>query len=353
MPTCRADGTIERQEIEGFKFPLGVYPVEPMSPRPGYTVDFEPADGGNEDDEWEEWPDRYVYEVVISADRLEPLCRRLFSMFPGRVYPILDVLGTDAYREVDPFISYELIGLDRFLDAIRRFRDFFYEDGMCGFGAMSEEPFVYIFVDEHKIVMIRIEPRFKERVEKLLETFDLKPLRHDEGESPAGADAAAHEHRTVLLTPRDAPNLLGADEVVEELRDDWQLVLNVDPETNVDDEGKELGGTTWRCVVRAEFPRDSEVTTRYAEIVLDASNLRQAETTAAEAVDQLALEHEHPPPEALTLVNADRLGAESVREILGEASEPEPPADEDGATKEDEDEPRVRLSRWMGDTPTA
>src|SRR5262245_12808718 len=112
MPRCRLDPSIDRVVVDGFAFPLGVYPVESMEPAPGYSVDFEPADGDNEEGEWEEWPDRYVFDIVITAERLEPLCRSLLGLMPGRAYPILDFLGLDAYREVDPFISYELVGMD-------------------------------------------------------------------------------------------------------------------------------------------------------------------------------------------------------------------------------------------------
>src|SRR5262245_40912673 len=104
MVTCQADPSISRAELEGFKFPLGAYPVEPMKPKAGYSLHFEPADGGDEDADWEEWPDRYLFDIVISSDRVDSLCRMLFSLLPGRVYPILDVLGHDAFREIDPYI---------------------------------------------------------------------------------------------------------------------------------------------------------------------------------------------------------------------------------------------------------
>jgi hypothetical protein len=70
-------------------------------------------------------------------------------------------------------MAYEPVARDQFLDGIHRFRQFFYDDGMVGFGAMSEEPFLYIFVDEHKIVTVRAEPSLKDRIERLLKAFDL------------------------------------------------------------------------------------------------------------------------------------------------------------------------------------
>ncbi len=307
MVGCLIDANLKRMEVGGFKFPLGVYPVEDMTPRAGYTLNFEPADGDDEGGDWEEWPDRYVFDAVLSAERVPALCRLLLSLLPGRVYPILDVLGHDAFREVDPYIAYETVPVEVFTDAIRRFKDFFFEDGMCGFGAMAEEPFLYVFVDEHKIVTIRAEPTLKERVEKLLKAFDLEQI-----EEPAGADAASHEHRTVLLMPEDKPELLGVDEIVEQLRDRWQLVLNVDPDTNLDDEGKDLGITAWRCVVRVE---NQGQPAKYAELLLHADCLRVAEEAAMTSVEKLAGK-KGGDPEDLVIVASDRLTAEMFDDML-------------------------------------
>ena len=245
MPTCQADPALERVSVAGFNFPLGAYPVEAMTPSAGYTLHFEAADTDEKTDDWEEWPDRYVFDIVVTADRTKALCRALLALFPGRIFPILDVLGQDAYREIDPYISYDLIGLDRFTDALRAFADFFFEDGMCGFGCMSEEPFLYLFVDEHKIVTVRAEPTWKDKILRVLEAFDL-----EQKEEPAGADSAAHEHRGVLIAPPDRSDLLTFEEIVEFLKEDWRLLLNVDPDSNIDDAGQDLGLTPWRVVVR-------------------------------------------------------------------------------------------------------
>jgi hypothetical protein len=293
---------------EGFSFPLGVYPVEEMTPKPGYAVDFEPADGDENEGQWEEWPDRYVFEIVISADRLEPLCRSLLSLLPGRIYPILDYLGHDAYREVDPYISYELVGMDRFTDALRRYRAFFFEDGLVGFGAMIDEPFLYIFIDEHKIITVRAEPQYKEKIEKVLQAFDLEPT-----ESPAGSDAASHEHRGILSVADDRPDLLNSDEIVEQLRDEWRLTLNIDPDTNVDDEGNELGVTAWRCLVRCAAEGDER--SRYADILLTAGSLGRAEDMSLEAVEEMRPKEVEEWEEA-AVVAVDRITPEELADYL-------------------------------------
>ncbi|MEO0512214.1 MAG: hypothetical protein AAF108_04880 [Planctomycetota bacterium] len=327
--TCRADGSIERRSVEGFSFPLGVYPIEPMTPAPGYTLDFESADG--DDYEWEEWPDRYVFDIVVSAERLKPLVWGLLSLFPGRVYPILDVLGRDAYREIDPYISYDLCGTDRLLEAFRRFEAFLLEDGLVGVGAMSDQPFYYVFVDEHKIVTVRAEPKAKERVEKLLAAFGLSEMS-----DPAGADAVAHEHRSVLEAPEDQAFLLTGDEIVERLRDDWRLVLNVDPDQNLDPQGDDLGTTPWRCLVRVED--DEAETDRYADVFLTANSLRQAERLALDTVSEDAKQGK-----IASVIVSDRVVADEFFRDLGvEAS---------GERRRELSRPKIWDRRWLDREP--
>ncbi len=306
---AQADPSIRRVVIGNFQFPLGVYPVEDMTPAAGYSMAFEQADGGAEG-EWEEWPDRYAYDIVVSAERLPTLVRTLLSLFEGRVYPILDVLGQDSYREIDPFISYELVGADRVFDAIREYADYFYEDGMCGFGAMSEEPFLYLFVDEHKILTVRAEVSLKERVERVLHAFDL-----EQNEEVAGADAAAHEHRAVLKVKNDDTVLMSSEEVVERLKDNWRLLLNVDPDTNVDDEGKDLGATHWRAIVRCAL---ADTAPRYAEVLFDANNLRHAEEVAFDALEDMATKEETHWEDA-GVMTLDRVSAEQFKQVLASA----------------------------------
>ena len=353
MPRCQLDETIKRVVTGGTAFPLGVYPVEPCEPRQGYAVEFEPADGdggGGDAGEWEEWPDRYVFDVVITAERLVSLTRVLVAMLPGRIFPILDVMGHDAYREIDPYISYELLGTDRFLDTLRRYAEFFFEDGLVGFGAMCDEPFFYMFVDEHKIVTIRVPAEERERVERALQAFGLEQIAE-----PAGADSAAHEHRSVLLAPEDDPDTLTVDEIVEALRDEWQLVLNIDPESNLDDGGQELGTAQWRCLVRvhADTPAtrntslgtggsNSDGSVRYSEVFLEASCLREAEDLACDAVTTLGPAADFAPDFSLgdaVVVQADRMSPEQFRDGIRLASRVP-------GGIESSEEP-VRLLRWF------
>lgn len=315
MPTCMIDPSIERKSISGFKFPLGVYPVEPMTPISGYTQEFEPEDNAEELGDWEAWPDQYVFDIVVPAERVETLWQQLFAMMPGRVFPIIDYIGHDAYREIDPFMAYEPIGKEKLINAIRQYQPFFFEDGMVGFGAVSEDPFFYIFVDEHKIITVRVEPEYKKRVERLLEAFEIPEI-----EEPAGADAAAHEHRSILVTSSDRPELLTGDEILERMRDSWRLILNVDPDVNVDEEGAELGITPWRCLAR--FTTDQIPHDQYVELILTADCLRRAEEFTQDTVISKA----NPDGDwfDVVVISANRMTPEFCKELLDKTPDSKP-----------------------------
>ncbi|MEM1165885.1 MAG: hypothetical protein AAGI30_06290 [Planctomycetota bacterium] len=342
MPTVELDPSIAPVEVEGFRFPLGVYPIEPLTPTPGYVEEFEQADGGptfwTDDgpagDDWEEWPDRFMYDIVLSADRMPTLMRAFLSLLPAHVYPILDVLGNDAYREVDPYIAYEPVGVDRVFDALRSFGPWLYEDGLVGFGAMSLEPFCYAFVDEHKILTVRVEPELKERAERALGAFGLTAV----GEI-RGADAAAHEHRGVLVHPSDTqPNVMTAEEIVDRLRRHWNLQLNIDRTTNLDDDGTDLGRTYWRGLIRCI--EDEDGPELFAEVVLIALSLDEAVSIAGEATMKDAGRGRG--VFQVEPLSFDRLTPEGCAEVLGE----DPPRS--GA------ESKVLRLRWLGqDEPSS
>ncbi|RMH23693.1 MAG: hypothetical protein D6693_11010 [Planctomycetota bacterium] len=315
MDSPALNNPTQRVVIDGFAFPLGVYPVEPCRPRPGYTVDFEPADGGDADSDWEEWPDRYMYDVVVPAPRLPALVRALLARLPARVYPILDILGQDAYREVDPYIAYDPIPIDRFLDAVHRHKAWLFEDGLVGFGAMSDDPFLYVYVDEHKIVTVRAPGEIRDEIEKTLDAFDLSPV-----EELAGADAAEHEHRGLLTTDGGGPS---EEQILEELLVSWRLQLNIDHERNTDDDGRDLGVTAWRCLVRLA----GEEGPVYGDVWLRAGCYDEAESLAVSAVAEASgvepFDGDHPP----LVIVADRVTPEAFAASLQEigAEDPGPP----------------------------
>jgi hypothetical protein len=286
-----------------------------MAPTPGFVQQFEAADGaepfltGPESEEWEEWPDRFMFDVLLPAPRLPSLVRTFMPLLPTRVYPILDILGNDDYREIDPYIAYDLVGLDHLIEGIRDFGPWLFEDGLVGFGAMSMDPFIYFFLDEHKILTIRVQLDLKDTVERLLAAYDLSPV-----DEIQGADAVSHEHRTVVLPPPDdRPEILSPTEIIERLRSSWALQLNVQGDTNVDDEGNEVGITGWQCIVRC-LP-DEKGPEAYCEVLLTAGSLDVAEQMAIEAIA------ERPPSDDGWLevepISCDRATPERFAQLLG------------------------------------
>lgn len=307
------DPTLERTVVAGFAFPLGVYPVEPIEPKAGYFEQFEAAEGAEPflagmDEDWEEWPDRWLFDAMIAAPRLPALFRTCLTLLPPRVYPILDVLGNDDYREIDPYLAYDLVGLDHIIEGIRRYGQWLFDDGMVGFGAMSIDPFVYLFVDEHKVLTIRVQLDLKDRVEKILRAFDLEMV-----DDIRSVDSVHHEHRSILTVPEDDTRILGPDDILDELRSAWALELNIAGEGNVDEDGNQLGMTAWRCLVRCV--RGEDLADRFAEVLLTADSLDAAERLAAEGASRL--DDESATWAAVEPVAMDRLTPEHFAEVLG------------------------------------
>jgi len=307
----RAQREQSQAEQSLFRFPQGVQPVGPLTPTPGYVVSFEPADGGG-DEGWEEWPDRYVFEAVVSADRLASLARALFALLPSRVHPILDVLSEDAHREVDPYIAYERVGLDRFFEEFETLRDWLLEDGLVGFGAMAEEPFLYVYFDEHKIVTVRCEASLRPVVERTLGAFDLEEM-----EELVAVDAAEHEHLSVLPWPEErAPALTPFERRLERLCDAWKLVLNLDDGANEDEEGQPLGPTPWKLLVRVGEAEDRQPL-RWFETVVFAPCLRDAFDAALEAIVDYADHADDQRPQTLAAsASPDEASLEGRRATL-------------------------------------
>ena len=148
----------------------------------------------------------------------------------------------------------------------------------------------------------------------------------------------AHEHRGVLLTPPDDTSYLSFDEIVERLRDEWRLLLNVDPESNLDERGRELGITPWRCIVRVG---DGSKHVRYSEVLLTAGSIRDAEDLAIDAIlSELSEIASGADP---LVVAADRLTSEGFRREVGETTH--------GLSRSALSASRIFVRRWLDEEP--
>ena len=96
------------------------------------------------------------------------------------------------------------------------------------------------------------------------------------------------------------------------MRDAWRLVLNVDPDTNVDEQGEDLGITPWRCLAR--FSTDQSPDDQYAQLILTAENLRRAEDLTQDTV----IKEANPDGDwfDVVVISANRITPEQAKELL-------------------------------------
>ncbi len=270
---------LERDSLNGFDLPLGVAPADRRAPVQGYTLSYVPA---VEDD-----PDSYAFHVVVSHPRIAPILHKAFAFLPAEVVGIVEIGSRDAYRTVDVYLGTTPIARRDFQATWRRFEPLLLEECLLAAGANSEEPFIEIFLDQWKGIGIHVPLGMRDEVESMLASFGLEevvetwPLTDDE------SNDAEPEIRPVLeLLDEFSPDL---DELILELRHDWGLELNIDPERNADESGRNLGHTLWHAVVIVENANGNPDDGAYASVWATADSLAEMETlidVALEGNDQ-------------------------------------------------------------------
>src|SRR6267142_921135 len=234
MREYRLRTDLERTVISGFALPLGieVTPGEFQVPVQGYTVAYTAA----ENDE----PDTYAFHVVVSHERLADILHRAFDLLPDQVFPIIEIGSRDAYRATDVYIAQEPIEMERFHEVWDFYEPFLLEESSIAAGANSEDPFIEVFVDQWKGLSIHVPLEMRDEAEALLQKFGLEEVPQtwpapEHGDEVAALMAEPTQPRQVLdLVDEFSPDV---DELLMELRGDWKLELNIDPESNVDDSG--------------------------------------------------------------------------------------------------------------------
>ncbi len=246
MRDFRIRTDLERHKVGRYALPLGVEPDGLPEPIQGYTIRYEEGGGEGAEDS----PDTYAFHVVVTHERLKEVIDAAFGFLPGEVTPVVEIGSRDAYRSVDIYLSEEPLPLDDFLRIWYEFEEIILEDVCIGAGANAEEPFVEVFVDTWKGVMIHVPTEFKERVEAMLERLGLEEVAETWPDTLERDGEPLSKIREVLAIEDDhSPDL---DEVLLQLREAWDLGLNVDPESNLDDAGRELGRVLWHAIVMAE-----------------------------------------------------------------------------------------------------
>ncbi len=232
---------LTRAVIGGFALPLGIEPGDIKPPATGYTVTYE---AGTDDE-----PDTYSFYVAVSHERVAPILHRAFALLPSRVSGIVEISSCDAYRPIDVFIGREEITLRQFLATWNECESVLLEDGSIAAGANSDSPYVEVFMDQWKGVSIIVSLDMRDEVESMLQEFGLEEVPETWPVGPDNPDLERSRMRPVLDASGDAADI---DDVLLLLRNDWRLELNVDPDTNVDEAGRDLGRTLWHAVVAVQ-----------------------------------------------------------------------------------------------------
>lgn len=265
---------LERAVIDGFALPLGIAPGEIKVPTQGYTVEY----GSGTDDE----PDTYSFYVAVSHERVAPILHRAMELLPDRVYGIVEISSRDAYRPIDVFIGREEIPRPRFLHAWRRCEAALLEDASIAAGANSDSPFVEVFLDQWKGLSIIVPLAMHEAVEAILDEFSLEEVSETWAIGADNPALAESQIRPVLAgLSAGAPDI---DDVLMFLRRDWQLDLNVDPDRNLDDGGRNLGLTLWHATVGVVEDTAGSGAAADLSIWATAGSLNELETLIEEAL---------------------------------------------------------------------
>jgi hypothetical protein len=268
MPTFRLRTDLERVRLGRFALPLGIEPVDRRPPAQGFTVLYNPGEDGE--------PDTYSFHVVVSHEKLRDLVRGALSLLPERVSPIVEIDSYDAYRTVDVYIGREdaPLALTDFVETWTEFEPVLLEDAAVGAGANSDEPFIEIFLDQWKGLSIHVPPEVRDKVEFMLREQGLDEVP---ATWPTSEDQRAYDATIRPVLDASDESLATLDDVVLELRRRWNLELNVDPESNVDDAGKELGLTLWNAALVVEDSRGSTDKSAYMQVWASARSLSQLE----------------------------------------------------------------------------
>jgi hypothetical protein len=276
MREFRLGPNLERRSLGGYQLPLGVAETSLREPIQGYTVRYQ--EGADEE------PDTYVFHAVVSHDRLRPVVDAAFNLLPKEVNPVVEIGSRDAYRSVDIYLGEEPMPLVEFLRSWYEFEEVLLEDVTIGVGANAEDPWVDVFVDSWKGILISVPMEMREEVEAMLAAHGLQEVAETWEEQPPNAreDSETLVTRDVLeIVDEHSPDL---DELLLVLRERWMLELNVDRETNVDEAGRHLGMTLWHAIVLATSSEGESDRGAYISVWMTAGSLAQAEELLEDAL---------------------------------------------------------------------
>jgi hypothetical protein len=138
--------------------------------------------------------DHIEYRVVLPPQKLITIFDTLLNdLMPSEVFGIYEEFSFDAFRDTDSYMSSDAVALDRLKGAWKAYREFIVEDGKTGFGAVSFDPCLELFIEEHGGLYLSGSVEFAGRIEELLEHHGVPEV-----ESLRTIDNFEHQHREVL-----------------------------------------------------------------------------------------------------------------------------------------------------------
>lgn len=276
MRNFKIRSDLDRVAVGNFALPLGVGRLDASPPTEGFTIKFEAGEEGE--------PDTYAYQVVVSHEKVQPVLHALFELLPSAVNPVVEIGSVDAYRSIDVYVSAEPIFVDEFRKVWDNFEPILLEEVSIGAGVTIEEPFLEIFVDAWKSITVHAPEELRSDIEGVFEQHGVEEVPQTWPDDPFDEFDPPYRMREILLIEDEhSPDL---DELLLQLRTEWSLQLNVDPDSNIDDAGRELGHTLWHAIVMAE-PMDAQASGgAYVTVWATAANLEELEGLIETAVEE-------------------------------------------------------------------
>lgn len=276
MRDFRLQPDLKRSVVKGYALPLGIEATDMEPPAQGYTLAYTEA----EEDE----PDTYAFHIVVSHEKLRGVVTAAFDLLPDEVVPIVEIGSRDAYRAVDVYLGEEPVTKAVFLSVWRAFENIILEDASIGIGANSEEPFIEVFVDSWKGVAIHVPIDLRDVVEEKLHALGLDEVPETWPNDHEADPLPGTSVRDVLeLSDEQSPDI---DEMLLQLRELWALELNVDPETNIDEAGRNLGLTLWHAVAVADSADGDPDRGAYISIWASAASMAEMEELIEDALGE-------------------------------------------------------------------
>ncbi|MSR18010.1 MAG: hypothetical protein EXS00_02390 [Phycisphaerales bacterium] len=247
MREFRLREDLTRAVVGSFALPLGIEPIDLPTPAQGYTLQYEPGEDGE--------PDSYSFHIVVSHDRLSGVIAAAFTLLTDEVLPVVEIGSRDAYRTVDTYVSREPIRLDEFLSVWTRYEPVLLEDASLGAGASCEDPPVEVFLDSWKGLSIHVAIEMRKEVQALLGELGLREvLTTWPDEIECRPDPPSNMREVLAIEDGQSPDI---DEILLQLRDWWMLELDVDPDENLDEDGRRLGSVLWHAIAMCAHTADT------------------------------------------------------------------------------------------------